>query len=81
MQRYNAQDALSTVLYSSENNVDYARRLAQILAHRMSMPVYTSCSMAFDGVTPEEEFESLNEMTKIVMERWGKYRRDTTQQI
>lgn len=63
---------LSTTLYSSEYSLDYATRLAKILALRMNTPVYVGCSMKLRGVTVDEEMGSFAELTRAVMDQWSK---------
>jgi hypothetical protein len=70
LQRLDRQHVLSTALYSSETTIDYANRVAKILAHRMNLPVYVGCSVNLLGSNIEEEMESLGELTKVIMAKW-----------
>lgn len=71
-QRLDEKDVLSTALYESGSSIDYATRVAKILARRTKMPVYVGCSMNFAGTTVEEEMEGLTKVIEIVMAAWAK---------
>jgi uncharacterized protein YutE (UPF0331/DUF86 family) len=62
---------MSTPLYTSDSSIDYANRMAKILARRMDLPVYVGCSLNLSGVTTEEEMESLTALTKVIMAKWN----------
>lgn len=64
---------MSTTLYSSEHNIDYAHRVAKILALRMDIPVYVGCSIQFSGLMVEEEIESFTMLMKVIMNEWDQY--------
>jgi hypothetical protein len=52
--------------------VDYANRVAKILARKTMLPVYVGCSMDFSGLTVEEEIEGLTKVIETVMSNWNK---------
>ncbi|RMZ92109.1 hypothetical protein DV736_g672, partial [Chaetothyriales sp. CBS 134916] len=65
--RIDATNVISTALSSSVTNIDYATRLAKILARRFNEPVYVGCSMDLAGVTVEEEMDGLKEIVDSVV--------------
>lgn len=73
LQRIDPQNVLCTTLYSSEQSVDYASRMAKLLARRMGLPVYLGCSVKFPGLLTTEEVESFMELTRAIMTQWNQY--------
>ena len=71
MQRLDSQNVLSTTFYSTESTIDYAHRIAKILARRMNIPVYVGCSLKFPGLLVDEEMQSLTELIKVIMGEWS----------
>lgn len=61
---------MSTTLTASGSSIDYATRMAKILARRMKQPVYVGCSMNFAGSTVEEEMEGLTVAVDRIMQIW-----------
>jgi len=59
VKRSNGPNVISTALATSVSSIDYASRLAKILARRLQLPVYVGCSINFTGTTAEEELEGL----------------------
>ena len=59
--RFNPAEALCTTLYAIPSNVDFATRVAKIVAKRAGKPTYVGCSVGFGGVggEVEEEMEGL----------------------
>ncbi|KAK3062667.1 hypothetical protein LTS18_003594 [Coniosporium uncinatum] len=62
---------LSTALYPQSTTVDFATRIARILARRSGKPTYVGNSMSFAaaglGGAVEEEMEGLNRVIEVVM--------------
>lgn len=71
LERLNSSNVISTVIYSSGSSVDYANRVAKILARKTMLPVYVGCSMDFSGLTVEEEIEGLTKVIETVMSNWN----------
>lgn len=72
MQRLNQRNAISTALTTSNESIDYATRLAKILARRTKSPAYVGCSMNFAGITADEEIEGLALVVDHIMHQWEK---------
>jgi hypothetical protein len=70
-QLQNDRDVISTPLSTSGSSIDYATRMAKILARRMRQPVYVGCSMNFAGTTAEEEMEGITKLVDQIMEKWS----------
>ncbi|RMZ81850.1 hypothetical protein DV738_g2092, partial [Chaetothyriales sp. CBS 135597] len=68
------ENAISTALSTSVPNIDYATRLAKILARKFNQPVYVGCSINLAGVTVEEEMEGLREIVDKVVTAWAQTR-------
>ncbi|KIW33025.1 uncharacterized protein PV07_04528 [Cladophialophora immunda] len=66
----NDRNVISTPLATSGSNIDYATRMAKVLARKMKHPVYVGCSMDFTGMTAEEEMEGFAAAVDQIMERW-----------
>ena len=58
--RFDARNSISTTLATTPGTIEYATRLAKILARRLSGPVYVGCSVSVEGMTVEEEMEGLS---------------------
>ncbi|KOS17361.1 hypothetical protein ESCO_006399 [Escovopsis weberi] len=71
--RLNSQQPLATTLFSSESSVEFATRIARIIARRAQMPVYVTNSVSFEsagmGGTVEEELEAFKNITEAVLDR------------
>ncbi|RVX74401.1 hypothetical protein B0A52_01527 [Exophiala mesophila] len=70
--RLNERNAISTALTTSNESIDYATRLAKILARRTKSPAYVGCSMNFAGITAEEEIEGLSLVVDHIVHQWEK---------
>ncbi len=57
-------------MYSSGSSIDYATRVAKILARRTALPAYVGCSVNLAGVMVEEEMEGLAKIIDTVMGKW-----------
>lgn len=72
-QRFNAQQPLSTTLFSHEPTVEFTTRLAKLIARRANLPAYVTNSMSFAnagmGGTVEEEMEALKGIVEVVLAR------------
>ena len=60
--RLSTSNTISTPLTTSQNTIEYATRLAKILARKLNGPVYVGCSIEVEGMTVEEEMEGLREV-------------------
>jgi len=67
----NERNVISTALSTSGSSIDYATRMAKVLARRMKQPVYVGCSMNFAGTTAEEEMEGLTVVVDQLVQRWN----------
>lgn len=50
---------LSTPLYALPSSIEFATRVAKIIAKRTRKPTYVGCSVVFEGATVEEEMEGM----------------------
>ena len=66
--RFNTRDSISTALSTTSDTVEYATRLAKILATKLSGPVYVGCSVSVEWMTVEEEMEGLRVVVGKVVE-------------
>ena len=66
--RLDSKNSISTVLSTTPGTIEYATRLAKILARRLNGPVYVGCSVFVEGMTTEEEMEGLREVVGKVVE-------------
>lgn len=62
---------VSTALSTSGSSIDYAIRMARILARKMKQPVYVGCSMHFGDTTAEEEMEGFTAAVDLIMDSWN----------
>ena len=69
-QRTNTSNVISTDLVTSGSSIEYATRLAKILARKTNAPVYVGCSMNLAGMTMEEEMEGLTAIVHVFTEHW-----------
>jgi len=67
----NDRNVISTALSTSGSSIDYATRMAKILARKMKQPVYVGCSINFAGTTAEEEMEGFTGVVKQIMQKWN----------
>lgn len=67
---------LSTALYTQSQTLDFATRLAKILARRTGKPTYVGNSISFAGAglggTVEEEMEGMGKVVEVVLAEVGK---------
>lgn len=57
-QRFQPSEPLCTELYTVAASVDFATRVAKIVARRTGKPTYIGCSVAFENATVEDEIAS-----------------------
>ncbi|KAI2642287.1 hypothetical protein GGS21DRAFT_298277 [Xylaria nigripes] len=71
--RYNPNQPLATTIYSEQATLDFATRLAKILAKKTNMPVYVGNSISLAnmglGGTVEEEMEALKKVVAVALEK------------
>ncbi|KAI1438224.1 hypothetical protein GGR50DRAFT_691397 [Xylaria sp. CBS 124048] len=71
--KYNPSQPLATTLYSAESSLEFATRLAKILAKKTNMPVYVGNSISLAnmglGGTAEEEMEALKQVVAVALEK------------
>ncbi|KAF2717294.1 hypothetical protein K431DRAFT_233463 [Polychaeton citri CBS 116435] len=74
--RYNPSQPLSTPLYTLPSTLDFATRLAKLLARRTKMACYVGSSVnlsdAIGGGTVEEEMEAFRAVVDTVIAEIGK---------
>lgn len=72
-QRYNDVQPLATTLYPHEPTLEFATRIAKLLARKLQMPVYVTNSISFAnagmGGTVEEEMEAFRAIVQIVLKQ------------
>jgi hypothetical protein len=72
-QRYEDTQPLSTVLYPHEPTLEFATRIAKLLARKLGIPVYVTNSISFAnagmGGTVEEEMEAFRAIVQIVLQQ------------
>ncbi|SLM38264.1 hypothetical protein LPUS_08420 [Lasallia pustulata] len=69
--RVRPSEVLSTALYAIPGSVDFATRVAKIVARRTGKPVYVGCSAAFPNATVEEEMDGLKVAIEGITEALG----------
>lgn len=71
IQRFNPTQPISTPLYTLPSTIDFATRLAKVLARRTGRPAYVGSSVSFagsaNGGTVEEETEGFRRIVEVVM--------------
>lgn len=67
-QRFQPSEPLSTALYTLPSSIDFATRVAKILAKRTELPAYVGCSVGLRGATVEEELEGVRLAVNGVIE-------------
>ncbi|OCT50870.1 hypothetical protein CLCR_09229 [Cladophialophora carrionii] len=65
------RNVISTALSTSGSSIDYATRMAKILARKMKRPVYVGCSMKIAGTTAEEEMEGFTAIVDQIVQKWN----------
>ena len=75
-QRYNPSQPLSTPLTRVSSSIDFATRIAKILARRTGKPAYVGSSATFAGATVEEEVAGVTAVVEGVMRLLGEERRE-----
>ncbi|MCJ1475423.1 hypothetical protein MMC13_004085 [Lambiella insularis] len=63
---------LSTVLVPVPGTIDFATRVAKILARKTGKPTYVGCSVAFGGASVEEELQGVRAVVEAVVEELEK---------
>ena len=48
---------ISTSLYAQPSSIEFATRVAKIIAKRTKKPTYVGCSVVLEGATADEEME------------------------
>lgn len=71
LQRIQPPDPLCTALYSLPSSIDFATRVAKILARKTGKPTYVGCSVAFGNPTVEEEVAGMRAAVEEVMRVLG----------
>ncbi|MCJ1358994.1 MAG: hypothetical protein MMC33_008994 [Icmadophila ericetorum] len=67
--RLNPSESISTPLHSVPHSIDFATRVAKILARKTGKPTYVGCSVNLGiGVMVEEEIEAVKKSVEGVME-------------
>ena len=76
----NTGQTLSTPFYTYASSVDFATRLAKLLARKTERPVYVGNSISFEsagmGGTVKEEMEGFKRVVAVVMDEVGKSTND-----
>jgi hypothetical protein len=76
----NTGQTLSTPLYTYETSLDFATRLAKLLARKTERPVYVGNSISFEsagiGGTVHEEMEGFKRVVAVVMDEVRKSSHD-----
>ncbi|KAJ6078464.1 hypothetical protein N7467_008217 [Penicillium canescens] len=69
---------ISTTLYTSPPSIEYATRIAKILARRLYMPVYVGCSIDPHslGLEVQEEMEGLTSIVNMIMANWEEHKQE-----
>ncbi|KAI1824619.1 hypothetical protein F4861DRAFT_246416 [Xylaria intraflava] len=71
--KYNPSQPLATTIYSAEASLEFATRLAKILAKKANMPVYVGNSISLAnmglGGTVEEEMEALKQVVSVALDK------------
>ncbi|GAB7353220.1 hypothetical protein MBLNU459_g3740t1 [Dothideomycetes sp. NU459] len=80
--RYNPTQPISTPLYTLPSSLDFATRLAKILARKTGRAVYVGSSVSFadagNGGNVDEEMEGFRRVVETVMTATGSPRREQT---
>ena len=67
VQRFQPSEPLSTPLYSIPGSIDFATRVAKIIAKRTGKPAYVSSSVVFGSFGIEEEMAGLKAAVEGIM--------------
>ncbi|MCJ1387386.1 hypothetical protein MMC18_000229 [Xylographa bjoerkii] len=65
--RLNPLDPLSTALFPVPSSIDFATRVAKIVARKTGRPTYVGCSATFGGATVEEEIEGVKAAIEAIL--------------
>ncbi|KAM0798819.1 hypothetical protein BDR22DRAFT_791515, partial [Usnea florida] len=65
--RLKPSETLSTPLYAAPGSIDFATRVAKILARRTGKPAYVGCSAVFGNSVVEEEMAALKTAIEAIM--------------
>ncbi|PKS11662.1 hypothetical protein jhhlp_001813 [Lomentospora prolificans] len=73
LQRFNPNQPISTALYTQESNLEFATRIAKLLARRTQLPTYVGSSLNLSnmgmGGTPEEEMEAFRKVIEVILDK------------
>ncbi|MCJ1456885.1 hypothetical protein MMC28_007251 [Mycoblastus sanguinarius] len=72
--RFNPSEPLCTPLYAMPSSVDFATRVAKILARKTGKPTYVGCSAVFGGGQIEEEMAGVRAAVDGVMKALDEYK-------
>ncbi|KAL9006310.1 MAG: hypothetical protein Q9188_000909 [Gyalolechia gomerana] len=70
-QRLQPSDPLCTALYSLPSSIDFATRVAKILARKTGKPTYVGCSVVLGNPPVEEEVAGMRAAVEEVMKVLG----------
>ncbi|KAL7795038.1 hypothetical protein V8C37DRAFT_375350 [Trichoderma ceciliae] len=69
--RFNRQQAIATTLFSAESSLEFATRVAKLVARRTELPVYVTNSISLEsmgmGGTFEEEMEVFKSVAEAIL--------------
>ncbi|KAL6720497.1 hypothetical protein ACLMJK_002421 [Lecanora helva] len=65
--RLSSSEPLATSLYAVPSSIDFATRVAKILAKRTEKPTYVSCSAVFGNYNLEEEMAAVKVAVENIM--------------
>lgn len=72
-QKFNPNQPISTPLYTQESNLEFATRIAKLLAKKTMLPAYVGSSLDLSGMgmggTAEEEMEAFRKVIEVILER------------
>lgn len=67
LQRFQPAEPLCTPLYAVPGSIDFATRVARILARRTGKPAYVGCSAVFGNYGIEEEMAGVKAAVEGIM--------------
>ena len=71
LQRFNPTQPISTPLFTQESNLEFATRIAKLLARKIQLPTYVGTSLNLSsmgmGGTPEEEMEAFKKVIEVIL--------------
>ena len=82
LQKFNPAHPISTPLYTQENNLGFATRIAKLLAQKTQRPSYVGSSLDLSnmgmGGTAEEEMEAFKKVVEAIVENVYQITKDTS---